>query len=361
MGKGWGCRGGEGRRSGLPPVYRPRQGRFPQPPGRVILVTLLVVAGYAAALAAGWLPPLGGVGQGEEPLPDSIRMEAARRMARALLVLAEERERRGLPRDPVADPNGTGLIGAEFTLITTTLGDPVAKRTATNPQWAAVVAEALWRVGARAGDVVAATLSGSFPGLNLAVFVAADVLGLRLAAVSSLGASMWGANLPQWTWADMEQVLAARGLIGQRSGAYTLGGEGDRGGGLFPEGVEALRAAVARSGGPPLLEPRDLDEAVELRLALFDEVAARAGRSIAAYVNVGGGQAALGSCSALLTLQPGLLWPEQVPACPPKGQGVLSRMADRKVPVIHLLNIRELALRNGLPLDPVPLPEVPQP
>src|SRR5690554_6250546 len=304
-------RGKEGR-ARRAPVYRPRLGRFPQPPGRLLVATVVLVAGYWACLAAGWLPPLGETSP-EAGLPDGIRSEAVRRMAQALPLLAEAREARGLPWDRVHDPNRTGLIGAAFTEITTTLGDPVAKRTATNPQWAGVVAEALWQAGARPGDVVAATLSGSFPGLNLAVFIAADVLDLRLAAVASLGASMWGANLPQWTWADMEQVLAERGLIGQRSVAYTLGGGGDRGEGLLPEGIQALRAAAARAGGPPLLEPQDWQEAVELRLGLFDQAAGQAGRAIAAYVNVGGGQAALGSCSALLTLPPGLLFPKQVP------------------------------------------------
>jgi len=32
-------------------------------------------------------------------------------------------------------------------------------------------------------------------------------------------------------------------------------------------------------------------------------------------------------------------------------------MSARRVPVIHLLHIRGLALRYGLPWDPIPLPE----
>ncbi|BAS26299.1 poly-gamma-glutamate system protein [Limnochorda pilosa] len=377
MGRRAGREARGGTTAAAPQVLRPRQGRFPQPPAHLALAALLLLAGYYAALALGWLPPLGEEGLAGGSLPDAIRREAVARMARALPVLAEERAKRGFPLDPVADPNRTGLIGVEFTEITTTMGDPVAKRTAANPQWAGVLAEELWRAGARPGDVAAATLSGSFPGLNLAVFAAADALELHLAAVASLGASMWGANLPLWTWADMERTLWEKGLIGQRSLAYALGGEGDRGGGLLPEGVEALRAAVDRSGVPLLAAEggsaspegaslqganpaaRDLENAVQARLELFDEVAARHGARIAACVNVGGGQAALGRCPAMLALPPGLNLPQEVPACGPEAEaGVLSRMAGRGVPVIHLLNIRELALRSGLPIDPVPFPEV---
>ena len=33
-------------------------------------------------------------------------------------------------------------------------------------------------------------------------------------------------------------------------------------------------------------------------------------------------------------------------------------MAEKDIPIIHLLDIRNLALKNGLPLDPIPLPEI---
>lgn len=33
-------------------------------------------------------------------------------------------------------------------------------------------------------------------------------------------------------------------------------------------------------------------------------------------------------------------------------------MAEKDIPIIHLLDIRNLVLKNGLPLDPIPLPEI---
>ncbi len=47
------------------------------------MATVVLVAGYWACLAAGWLPPLGGTSP-EAGLPDGIRAEAVRRMAQAL-------------------------------------------------------------------------------------------------------------------------------------------------------------------------------------------------------------------------------------------------------------------------------------
>jgi hypothetical protein len=33
-------------------------------------------------------------------------------------------------------------------------------------------------------------------------------------------------------------------------------------------------------------------------------------------------------------------------------------MAEKGIPLIHLLDVRNLALKSGLPLDPIPLPEI---
>ena len=142
------------------------------------------------------------------------------------------------------------------------------------------------------------------PRFNLAVLAAAEAMGVELYAVSSLSASTWGANLPGFTWIDMEAALREAGLF--RGGtvrgtvAVTFGGDYDRGPELFSvfadepgQGVAALRAAAARHPWP-LLEPEDLDEAVELRIELLAEAG---GRPLPALlINAGGGHASLGDC-----------------------------------------------------------------
>ena len=77
---------------------------------------------------------------------------------------------------------------------------------------------------------------------------------------------------------------------------------------------------------------------------------------MAAFVNVGGAEANLGINPRILFVPPGLA--ENLGDLPPENdRGVLFEMASRGIPVIHLLHVRGLALRYGLPWDPFPLPE----
>ena len=162
----------------------------------------------------------------------------------------------GIPVDRRLDTNDTGLIGVEYTDITTTLGSLAAKRTSTNPAFAAVVVDMLDRAGVRRGDAVAVSFSGSFPALNIAVLSAARALDLRPVIISSVGSSTYGANQPEMTWLDMERVLAEAGLFPYRSIAASLGGiagsrgrpgrDGHRGG---PQGDPPQRDPPDRGGG----------------------------------------------------------------------------------------------------------------
>ncbi|HEY8496262.1 MAG TPA: poly-gamma-glutamate system protein [Limnochordales bacterium] len=268
-------------------------------------------------------------------------------MLRGMRAIAAAREAAGFPIDRRIDPNGTGLIGVEWSIITTTLGNLEAKRTATHPAWAGVVVRWMREAGVEPGDTVWAAFSGSFPGLNLAVLAAAEAMGVRLLAVSSLGASTWGANLPGFTWAAMEAVLREQGIVGSGSVAVTLGGDEDRGIGLlFDEGLDALRAA-AQASGLPFLEPESLEHAVALRLQVLE--AESGGRPPALFINVGGSHASLGSCPDSERWPAGLT--REARPCPGGVPGMLHVMSQRGVPVLHLLNVRELAVLNGIPID----------
>jgi poly-gamma-glutamate system protein len=80
---------------------------------------------------------------------------------------------------------------------------------------------------------------------------------------------------------------------------------------------------------------------------------ADAGR-IAAFINIGGSYANLGTSELALALKPGLNTHMEIPAKPKRG--VLFEMAAEGVPCIHLLFIKGLATKYGLPWDPTPLP-----
>jgi poly-gamma-glutamate system protein len=286
--------------------------------------------------------------------PPAVRAEmtaAARLMARAAAALRDCRAGRGLPIDASADPNGTGFIGEERSEITTSAGRLEAKRTTTNPAFAGLVVSLLHEAGVREGDAIAVGASSSFPALVVATLSAAKAMGVEPLVVSSLGASEWGGNIPAFSWLEMEACLGREGLLDVRPIARAIGGEEDIGSDMSPEG-RALLAARIRAGGAPFLEEPDLERNVARRMALYRESAGS--RPIGAFVNIGGSWANLGTDSGILKVEPGLSRRVAVP--PPDRRGVIQAMAAAGVPVIHLLNVRGLCERYGLPWDPRPLP-----
>jgi len=276
---------------------------------------------------------------------------AARLMAWAEETLRDCRAEKGVPLDEAADPNRTALIGLESSPVTTSLGSLAAKRTAANPDFAGLVVLLLDEAGVRPGDAVAVGASSSFPSLVIATLAAARALGVEPLVISSLGASEWGANIPAFTWLDMEACLRRAGVLEVRPIALAVGGDEDVGRDMSPAGRELLRTRIRESGLPFIEEP-GLAANVRERLRRFEEAAA--GRRIGAFVNVGGSWANIGTNAEVLKLRPGLVDDVFVPG--PAERGVLQEMAARRVPVIHLLNVKGLCERYGLPWDPRPLP-----
>lgn len=290
-------------------------------------------------------------GPGRQPSIRNEMVEAARLMARAEAAIRDCRARGGVPVDDVSDPNRTGLIGLETSPITTSLGSLAAKRTSTNPNFAGLMVRLFHEAGLRKGDAVAVGASSSFPALIVATLSAAKVMELRPLVISSLGASEWGANIPAFNWLDMEDCLRASGLLDITPIALAMGGDEDLGRDMSPGGRDLLRTRIGETG-LPFLEVSGLRTNVEERLALY--AAASGGRPAKAFVNIGGSWANIGTNPEVLKLQPGLARDVFVP--PLDERGVLQGMAARGVPVIHLLNIKGLCERYGLPWDPRPLP-----
>ena len=275
-------------------------------------------------------------------------------MERSAMAVRDEKIRAGIPIDRRYDANGTGLIGSEYTDITTTLGSLTAKRTSANPAFAAVVVDMLGRAGVRRGDRVAVGFSGSFPALNVAVLSAASALELRPVIVSSVGASTYGANQPEMTWLDMERVLAEAGLFRFRSAAASLGGITDTGGGLDGTGIAAGLGAIRRNGVPLIEEngSATLEADVRNRMALYDR--SLGGARPAAFINVGGPSISIGDGLEAHRIPTGLL--KKVPRVRRPERGIIYLMGERGVPVIHLLEIKSIAARYGIPVDASPFP-----
>jgi len=244
------------------------------------------------------------------------------------------------------DPWKTGLIGVEWSPTTTTLGELSAKRTACDPLWAVRIARWLDEAGLEPGDRVAILASSSFPGLVLSSIAAAESRGLETLLAVSLGASTWGANSPGHPWPAIERELRQAGFVRAKAAFYTLGGDGEEGGGLSAEG-KALLEAAARSSGVPLRVPHGLQEAVTLKQEALQAFGPKF------LISIGGSHANLGDDEAILDLPPGLVFP--APGLR-GGNGVLGQWLDSGRPALHLLAIEKLALKEKIPVDSPPRP-----
>ncbi len=289
----------------------------------------------------------------KRPLESKAEMLAAsRRMKEAVLAVRGCRESRGIRIDPAKDINLTGLIGLETSPITTSLGNLEAKRTTVNPNFAGLIVWLLHQAGVHRGDTVAIGASSSFPALIIASLCAVQALELRGLLICSLGASQWGANHPDFNWLDMLACLNRSKLLSVRPIGLSLGGEGDVGKDVSPEGRALLLRLALETGLPVLSEP-DLQKNVRERLRMFETAAGGAG--IQAFINVGGSFANMGTDSEVLKVKAGLA---EFPCIPPaERRGVIFEMAAHRIPVIHLLYIKGLCDRYGQPWDPSPLPE----
>lgn len=280
------------------------------------------------------------------------KLEAAELASLAAEKLKDYRLENGVFIDAVNDPNQTALIGQEFTMITTDRGDIDAKLSSTNPNFAAVIVQLLKDAGLNRGDQLAVAFTGSFPALNLAVMAAVETLGLKPIIITSVGASNFGANDPNFTWLDMEHVLYESNVFHNRSVAASIGGGHDLGRGLSPEGRNLIIEAIQRND-VELINENHLENSINRRMEIYDRQSK--GQPIKAYVNVGGGIASLGNTINGKLIPPGLT--EYLPMRNFPVKGVIIEMGQKGIPIIHLLNVRKMLEAYDLPYSPVPLPE----
>ena len=279
------------------------------------------------------------------------KLEASKLAKEATDYLKEFRMHKGVFVDVINDPNETALIGQDITPITTDRGYIEAKLTATNPNFAAVVVDMLKEAELEKNDVVAVAFTGSFPGLNVAVHSALQTLKLKPIIISSVGASNWGANDPYYTWLDMERILFNAGIFKNKSIAASIGGGLDRGRGLSPEGRQLIVDAISRNK-VEFINEEHLESSIQKRIELYNKY--RKKDKISAFINVGGGISSIGSVENVQFVPSGLI--KTLPMKNYPVRGLLVQMAEKNIPVIHLLNVNQLALQYGLPLNPTPLP-----
>jgi poly-gamma-glutamate system protein len=279
------------------------------------------------------------------PLLDSWPPEAARAVyttTEAQRALHAWRGERGIASPVEEDPLESGLIGVEWSILTTTLGDLEAKQTASDPRWAGIFTAWYREMGLGEGSRIALICSGSFPGLMLSALAAAEQMKLEILLLPSLGSSTWGANREDLSLLDILAFFRSRGFLQSSPQGCSLGGGGDTGGGLSKEGRTLLEGS-AEKYGVPLLSAPSLEKMIALKGGMIREFQAQG------LVSIGGSAVSLGEDPEVLKLPPGLLLPSQKL---PSGRGLIGWALREGLPVLHLLNLRELSRQQGLPYAP---------
>ncbi len=286
-------------------------------------------------------------------LPDTSDKYAASQLAAECMeTIRQERLSRGHQFDPQFDPALSGMIGEYLTPTTSVTGHLESKQTSVNPNFAGAIVDMLEKAGVQKGDVVAVGCSGSFPCLNLCTCCALETIGARPIVIASTGASQFGANRPDLLWIDMEKLLYDKGLISFRSVAASLGGYEDQAAGMSPEGRQLLHQGIERNG-LPLIHDEEFTASIDSRMEIYQDHAA--GRPIKAYINVGGGTVSVGRSVGKKLYEPGL----NLTATPEALEidSVMTRFAKDQTPVIHLVQVMQLAKAYHLPPAPIETPK----
>ena len=316
----------------------------------------LMFHGLAAALLAAAVLVIYLLGR-RVRLPYADEMEAAARLQqRVTAAIKAERLSRGYDLAP-EDTLGLGLMGTRVSPITTSLGSEEAKRTSQLPDFAALAVRYLHEAGVRPGDRVGACFSASFPGIDLGVLCAAEVMGVDLSYSVSIGASNLGANLPGYVLPEMILTAYEAGLVSTLPDLITLGGDGDAGENMLAyllddeediREVEDMKTRLEAEGLTVTYYVDGYEADVLDRMARMGD--------IAAFINVGGNILGMGDTDAAVSFGQGLL-PEAEPKIGPQS-GLVERYLSLGVPTIHFLNIKQICTEVGIPYDPMAVPEI---
>lgn len=181
-------------------------------------------------------------------------------------------------------------------------------------------------------------------------FCALDALEAQPAAIISIGASTYGANLPEFTAPEMLYHLYEKGLVSTAPLYATLGGDGDMGQNMgaafFEEEQAVLEQTLTRleTAGIPLVCIPDRQENLVWREQVYGD--------IDCFVSIGGQSMAMGAHEEGYALGQGVLRRQRVK----NGESfLLGHYLNLDVPVTVLLNVRTLCAEYGLPFDPITL------
>jgi poly-gamma-glutamate system protein len=198
------------------------------------------------------------------------------------------------------------LIGKKESSITSKVDSTIlsSKQLTTHSNFASFMVFLLEDLELKEGDKIAVSMTGSFPGANLALISACEVLGIEPFIISSLASSSYGANKENLTWLDIEKYLIERKAINFSSIGVSIGGQQDLGGNLTDQGIEILEGKIFNSK-IKFINERNLDENIQAKWNLYH----KDGSSYKAFVNIGGGASSLGAGEGKNFMKGGIIFP----------------------------------------------------
>ena len=203
------------------------------------------------------------------------------------------------------DIYNTGLFGTDNSSITTIQDyDSLMVRSkllTTHPSFAAIIVEFFYDAEIEHGDTIAVSMTGSFPGANIALLSACEAMGVIPISISSAGSSSWGANREVFSWPTIESFLYDKKLIKRKSIGYSMGGDNDNGDNLPDSGIELLESIIPDN--VVFVNRLNLFDNIDEKIELFRKSCT----DYSMYVNIGGGASSLGPGNDKDTLQVGLL------------------------------------------------------
>ena len=203
------------------------------------------------------------------------------------------------------DLYNSGLIGLQNSPITTIQDNDSlmfkSKLLTTHPNFAAVIVEYFYDAEISSGDTIAVSMTGSFPGANLALLSVCETMNITPVIMSSAGSSAWGANRVDLSWPIIESYLFDNNFLKNRSIVYSMGGDNDNGDNLSDKGIEILESSIPNNVN--FINEFSLIDNISKKINFFDSKSS----NYSMYVNIGGGASSLGNGLDKDSLQVGLI------------------------------------------------------
>lgn len=254
----------------------------------------------------------------------------------------------------------TGLIGDRTSDITTIqYNDSLvlkSKIATSNPNFSAFIIDLFEETNLKSGDSVAISMTGSFPGANIAVLSACKALDLNPVIISSLGSSPWGANTVNNSWLEIENKLNDNNIINYQSIGCSIGGQNDIGDNLSDEGIELIEEVIAKYN-VDFINESNLEENILKKIGLYKKI-----DNYSAFINIGGNASSLGPGKGKSFIKGGIINPilkddyseiyfndENLESFFKDFKKSISyQFLDNNIPLINIKNINSLLYDYGL-------------